>query len=57
MARYVKVATAQMGLNNEGTSREEIVDQMTPARKRRDFFGPRHAEHDGLVTQPVRKDG
>jgi len=28
MARYVKVAAAQMGPNNEGTSREEIVDRM-----------------------------
>ena len=28
MARYIKVAAAQMGPNNEGTSREEIVDRM-----------------------------
>src|SRR5262245_9248865 len=28
MARYVKLAAAQMGPNNEGTSREEIVDRM-----------------------------
>ncbi|HEX7786584.1 MAG TPA: nitrilase-related carbon-nitrogen hydrolase, partial [Methylomirabilota bacterium] len=28
MARYLKVAAAQMGPNNEGTSREEIVDRM-----------------------------
>jgi predicted amidohydrolase len=28
MARHVKVAAAQMGPNNEGTSREEIVDRM-----------------------------
>ena len=28
MARYVKVAAAQMGPNNEGTSREEIVERM-----------------------------
>jgi len=28
MARHVKVAAAQMGPNNEGTSREEIVERM-----------------------------
>src|SRR5687767_7750794 len=28
MARHIKVAAAQMGPNNEGTSREEIVDRM-----------------------------
>jgi len=28
MARFVKVAAAQMGPNNEGTSREEIVERM-----------------------------
>ena len=28
MARYVKVAAAQMGPNNEGTPREEIVERM-----------------------------
>src|SRR5260370_2338396 len=28
MPRYVKVAAAQMGPNNEGTSREEIVERM-----------------------------
>jgi predicted amidohydrolase len=28
MARYVKIGAAQMGPNNEGTSREEIVDRM-----------------------------
>lgn len=28
MARHLKIAAAQMGPNNEGTSREEIVDRM-----------------------------
>src|SRR6185369_4979342 len=28
MARYIKVAAAQMGPNNEGMSREEIVERM-----------------------------
>ena len=28
MARHIKVAAAQMGPNNEGTSREEIVERM-----------------------------
>ena len=28
MARQIKVAAAQMGPNNEGTSREEIVERM-----------------------------
>jgi len=28
MPRFVKVAAAQMGPNNEGTSREEIVERM-----------------------------
>jgi N-carbamoyl-D-amino-acid hydrolase len=32
------------------------LDQMVPARKRWDFFGRRHPEHYGLVTQPIRKD-
>ena len=28
MARHIKVAAAQMGPNNEGMSREEIVERM-----------------------------
>src|SRR5512144_902098 len=28
MARFIKLAAAQMGPNNEGTSREEIVERM-----------------------------
>ena len=28
MPRHMKVAAAQMGPNNEGTSREEIVERM-----------------------------
>ena len=28
MARYLKVAAAQLGAINEGTSREEMVDRM-----------------------------
>ncbi len=30
------------------------LDQMIPARKRWNFFGRRHPEHYGLMTQPVR---
>ncbi len=30
------------------------LDLMTPARKRWNFFGRRHPEHYGLITQPVR---
>ena len=33
------------------------LDQMVPARKRWDFFGRRHPEHYGLVTEPVRPVG
>ncbi|PYN32487.1 MAG: N-carbamoyl-D-amino-acid hydrolase, partial [Candidatus Rokuibacteriota bacterium] len=28
MPRHIKVAAAQLGPNNEGTSREEIVERM-----------------------------
>jgi hypothetical protein len=28
MPRHIRVAAAQMGPNNEGTSREEIVERM-----------------------------
>jgi len=30
------------------------LDLMTPARQRWNFFGRRHPEHYGLITQPVR---
>lgn len=50
MARHVKVAAAQMGPNNEGVSREEIV---VPARKRWNFFGRRRPEHYGAITAPT----
>jgi hypothetical protein len=30
MARYVKVATAQRGPNNEGTGRVEVVEPVRP---------------------------
>jgi N-carbamoyl-D-amino-acid hydrolase len=32
------------------------LDHMTPARKRWDFFGRRHPEFYGLVTEPVRRE-
>lgn len=31
------------------------LDQMLPARRRWDFFGRRHPEHYGLLTQPVAR--
>jgi predicted amidohydrolase len=43
------------------TSADELVaaridlDVMTPARKRWNFFGRRHPEHYGLLTQPVKR--
>jgi predicted amidohydrolase len=48
-------------LAKAGTTGDELIsaridlDQMTPARRRWDFFGRRHPEHYGLVTQPIRK--
>ncbi len=45
------------------TSGDELVaaridlDVMLPARKRWDFFGRRHPEHYGLLTQPVKPKG
>ena len=33
------------------------VEVMTPARKRWNFFGRRHPEHYGLLTQPVKSSG
>jgi N-carbamoyl-D-amino-acid hydrolase len=48
-------------LAKAGTTGDELIaaridlDQMTPARKRWDFFGRRHPEHYGLITQPIRK--
>jgi predicted amidohydrolase len=42
------------------TSADELVaaridlDVMTPARKRWNFFGRRHPEHYGLLTEPVK---
>jgi predicted amidohydrolase len=45
------------------TTADELVvarldlDVMTPARKRWNFFGRRHPEHYGLLTEPVRTTG
>ena len=40
MPRHVKVAAAQLGPNNEGTPREEIVDRMLALLE--------HAIRDGI---------
>ena len=47
-------------LAKAGSTGDELIaaridlDAMTPARKRWNFFGRRHPEHYGLITQPVR---
>ena len=42
MPRQIKVAAAQMGPNNEGVSREEIVERMLVL-----------PQHYGILLQPV----
>lgn len=45
------------------TTADELVaaridlDRMLPARKRWNFFGRRHPEHYGVITEPVKRDG
>jgi N-carbamoyl-D-amino-acid hydrolase len=46
MARQVKVAAAQMGPINEGTSREEVVDRMLEVLERA------ITEHVDLIAYP-----
>jgi CRISPR/Cas system Type II protein with McrA/HNH and RuvC-like nuclease domain len=57
MPRHLKVAAAQMGPNNEGMSREEIVDRMlallAQVRKRWNFLGRRQPQHYDHLLDPV----
>ena len=61
MARHIKVAAAQMGPNNEGTSREEIVERMLAlldqavAEERRADRLSRDGAHDVLPQARPRR--